>query len=44
MHPADRDLFPVTFTNRMDWQEVISRGHDYLWRHVVSPPSQKPKL
>lgn len=36
MHPSDRDKFPVTFTDRMNFNECIRLAHDYTWQHVLT--------
>jgi len=35
MAPEDKDLFPVTFTDRMDFDKTVRAGHDYTWAHVI---------
>lgn len=35
LHPSDRNVFPVTFTDRMNFNEVVRASHDYTWAHVL---------
>lgn len=41
MHPSDREKFPVTFTDRMDFEKVVRSQHDYFWRRLLAPSSPK---
>ena len=46
LHENDKNQnFPVTFTERMNWEEVVAAGHDYTWRHIVKgSPTTAAKL
>ena len=47
LQPADREKFPLVFTERMNWEETILAGHEYTWRRIIkwgTPESLASKL